>query len=75
MLHLQIEHHFLHARQINDVFIDEANHICIAMPMYNLIEHNDNYSDISWSLWQFKRDEPPDNNADLSVVDNNLNSQ
>ena len=27
------------------------------MPMYNLIEYNDNYSDISGSLWQFKRDE------------------
>ena len=24
--------------EINDVFIDEANHIYIAMPMYNLIE-------------------------------------
>ena len=27
------------------------------MPMYNLIEHSDNYSDTSGSLWQFKRDE------------------
>ena len=26
------------------------------MPMYNLIEYNDNYSDISGSLWDFKRD-------------------
>ena len=25
------------------------------MPMYNLIEHSDNYSDTSGSLWQFKR--------------------
>ena len=24
------------------------------MPMYNLIEYNDNYSDTSGSLWQFK---------------------
>ena len=24
--------------EINDVFIDEANHIYIAMPMYNLTE-------------------------------------
>ena len=23
--------------KINDVFLDEANHICIAMPMYNLM--------------------------------------
>ena len=27
------------------------------MPMYNLIEYSDNYSDASGSLWQFKRDE------------------
>ena len=26
------------------------------MPMYNLIEYSDNYSDSSGSLWQFKRD-------------------
>ena len=35
---------------INDVFIDEANHICITMPMYNLIEYSDNYSNTSESL-------------------------
>ena len=37
------------------------------MPMSNLIEYGDNYSDISGSLWQFKRDEVPTNNADLSI--------
>ena len=47
---------------INDVFVDRADHIYIAMPMYNLIEYNDNYSDTSGSLWQFKRDESPANN-------------
>ena len=45
--------------KINDIFVDEANHIYIAMPMYNLIEYNDNYSDTSGSVWQFKRDEVP----------------
>ena len=35
------------------------------MPMYNLIEYSDNYSDTSGSLWQFKRDEIT-NNADVS---------
>ena len=37
------------------------------MPMYNLIEYSDNYSDTSGSLWQFKRDEVPVNNADLTI--------
>ena len=61
--------------EINDVFIDEANRIYIAMPMYNLIEYSDNYSDKSGSLWQFKRDEPPDDNADLAVDNGSFNSQ
>ena len=39
---------------INDVFVDRAEHIYIAMPMYNLIEYSDNYSDTSGSLWQVK---------------------
>ena len=52
---------------INDVFVDRAKHIYIAMPMYNLIEYSDNYSDTSGSLWQFKRDEVPANNADLTI--------
>ena len=34
------------------------------MPMYNLIDYSDNYSDTSGSLWQFKRDEQRiDNNG------------
>ena len=36
------------------------------MPMYNLIEYSDNYSNTSGSLWQFKRDEVPASNADLT---------
>ena len=42
--------------EINETFIDNAERINIAMPMYNLIEYGDNYSDTSVSLWQFKRD-------------------
>ena len=43
--------------------IDTAKSNNIAMHMYNLIEYSDNYSDASGSLWQFKRDELPINNA------------
>ena len=39
------------------------------MPMYNLIEYSDNYSDTSGSLWNFKRDEII-NNADVTNDDN-----
>ena len=37
------------------------------MPMYNLIEYSDNYQDSSATLYQYKRDEPSDNNADLTA--------
>ena len=32
--------------KIDDVVVDEANHIYIPMPMYNLIEYSDNYSEM-----------------------------
>ena len=47
------------------MFIDETNHIYIATP--SLIEYSNNYSDTSGSLWQFKRDENPNNNPDLTI--------
>ena len=58
---------------INDVFLDRAEHIYIPMPMYNLIQYSDSYSDTSASIWQFKRDDVRANNADLTV--NNSQSQ
>ena len=36
--------------EINEIFADDAQHINIAMPMYNFIEYSDNYSDKSGSL-------------------------
>ena len=35
------------------------------MSMYNLIEYSDSYAKASGSLWQYFRDEPDDNLADL----------
>ena len=43
--------------EIDDTFVDCADFINITMPMYNLVEYSDNYSDTSGSLWKFKRDE------------------
>ena len=42
---------------IDGTLVDEADFINVAMPMYNLIDYNKNYSDTSGSLWKFKRDE------------------
>ena len=55
--------------EINETFVDYANFINIPIPMYNLIEYSDNYSDNSGSLWDFKRDEI-DNNGNVTNEDN-----
>ena len=47
---------------INDEHLDTAENIDIIMPMYNLIQYSDNYSDTSGSLREFNRDESPMNN-------------
>ena len=41
--------------------------------MYNLIEYSNNYSDISGSLWHFKRDET-DEDFDANHIPNNSSS-
>ena len=49
--------------EINDEHVDTAENLDITMPMYNLIEYLDNYQDSSATLYQYKRDEPPEDNA------------
>ena len=49
--------------EINDEHVDTAEKLDITMPMYNLIEYSDNYQDSSATLYQYKRDEPPEANA------------
>ena len=51
---------------INDEHIEKAEDLGIVMAMYNLLEHSDNYQNSTGSLYQFKRDEPPDDNADVA---------
>ena len=48
---------------INDEHVESAANLDIIMPLYNLIEYSDNYEDSSGSLFQFKRDESPMNDA------------
>ena len=51
---------------INDEHVEKAEDLDIVMPMYNLLEYSDNYQDSTGSLYQFKRDEPPDDNANVA---------
>ena len=61
---------------INDEHVETAENLDIIMPMYNLIEYSDNYSDSSGSLYQFKIYESPMNDAEnpLNVALDNSKS-
>ena len=48
---------------VNDEHVEITENLDIVMPTYNLIEYSDNYADSSGSLFQFKRDESPMNDA------------
>ena len=53
--------------EINDEHVDTAENLDIVMLMYSLIEYPDNYQDSSATLYQYKRDKPPDNNVNLTA--------
>ena len=44
------------------------------MPMYNLIEYSDNYQDSSATLYQYKRHEPPEDDAVADLIADNSSS-
>ena len=56
----------------NNIEIDNANDTDIVIPMYNLIEYNDNYSETSASLWKYYKDEPNHNLADSESFESKL---
>ena len=60
--------------EINDEHVDTAENLDITMPMYNLIEHSDNYQDSSATLYQYKRDEPPEDDAVAGFTADNSSS-
>ena len=60
--------------EINDEHVDTAANLDIVMPMYNLIEYSDNYQDSLATLYQYKRDEPPEADAVADLAANNSDS-
>ena len=60
--------------EINDEHVDTAENVDITMPMYNLIEYSDNYQDSSATLYQYKRDEPPEDDAVADLTADNSSS-
>ena len=53
--------------EINNTQIDNAKDIDIVMPMYNLIEYNDNYAKTTGSLWQYCKDIPARNDNQIVI--------
>ena len=60
--------------EINYEHVDTAENLDIVMPMYNLMEYSDNYQDSSATLYQYKRDEPPEADAVADLTANNSDS-
>ena len=60
--------------EINDEHVDTAENLDIVMPMYNLIEYSDNYQDSLATLYQYKRDEPPEADAVADLTANKSDS-
>ena len=60
--------------EINDKHVDTAENLDITMPMYNLIEYSDNYQDSSATLYQYKRDEPPEDDTAADLTADNSSS-
>ena len=58
----------------NNTQIDNAEYIDIVMPMCNLIEYSNNYSNTSGSLWQYCKDIPAVNDNGAIVDFNGANA-
>ena len=58
--------------EINNEHVDTAENLDIVM--YNLIEYSDNYQDSSATLYQYKRDEPPEHDAITDLTADNSSS-
>ena len=60
--------------KINNTFIDNVDNLDIATPMYNLLQHSDNYSMTSGSLCIYYRDEINDSTIEINNDGNKINN-
>ena len=49
----------------DETTIDDAEHLDLVMPMYNLLEYSSNYSNTTNSLWFYSKDESTNFNVDI----------
>ena len=60
--------------KVNNTQIGDAEYIDVVMPMCNLVEYSDNYSETSGSLWQYCKETPAVNNNGNTVDFNGANA-
>ena len=60
--------------KINNTFIDNAEDLDIARPIYNLLQYSDSYSMASGSLWNYYRDAINDDPNENNAADNRINN-
>ena len=60
--------------KITGEYVDTADNLDIVMPVYNFIEYSDNYQDSSATLYQYKRDEPPEGDPIPNLAVDNSSS-
>ena len=57
--------------KINNMLIDNAEDLDVAMPMYNLIEYSKNYRKATGTLWNYYKDELTDDTNDIHFLNKN----
>ena len=66
-------------RELDNTLVDDAHNIDFVMPMSNLLDYSNIYSETSGTLWQYHRDEPAlDNNdaiTDFPAYNNDSKTQ
>ena len=60
--------------KLNNEQVDTADNLDLAMNLYNMLEHSDNYVDTTASLYQCKRPEPRNANGNVVNLDTALSS-
>ena len=55
--------------KIDGTTIDDAEDLCLVIPMYNLIEYSSNYSKTTGSLWFYSKNEGNKFNSNIEKTD------
>ena len=62
---------FLEIWNLTPSLIDDSEDLNLVITMYSLIEYSSNYSETTWSVWFYSKDEATKFNAD-TANDNNF---